>query len=321
MARLVALSLFLMLVGSAEAQTPVPAPPESVTVSGTRSRDVIQDFAHSFAAPTHFIGKIARWERGICPVAVGMPDDANAFVIARLKEVAAKAGAPISTDTACKHNIEIVFTHTPQALLDNVKKDQEDFLGYHDSPAQRDKLAAVTHPIQAWYTTATQDLKGVLQVDASQSAKPGRGLMLQLPCALLGNAGGPAMGAGALCTEYLPGVRKYESAGFKTRDGLRSDFYNIIIVADIGKIGGLELDSVSDYIAMLALTQPGSLDACPPLSSIISLLAKDCDSHAERLTDADFAYLDGAYKMNPEMALGLQQRQIADWMQQAPPGK
>jgi hypothetical protein len=300
---------------------PGNAPPESVTVSGTRSHEAIGDFARSFAAPTHFIGKIARWERGICPVTVGMPPDANAFVTARLKEIAAKAGAPLSADSACKHNIEIVFTRTPQALLDNVKKDQEDFLGYHDSPEQRDRLATVSHPIQAWYTTATQDLNGVIQVDASQSAKPGRGLLLQLPCALMHTGGGPARGPGAICDEYLPGVRKYETAGYKARDGLRSDFYNIIIVADIAKIGGLQLDSVSDYIAMLALSQPGSLDACPPLSSIVSLLAKDCDSHAERLTDADFAYLDGAYKMNPEMALGLQQRQIADRMEQAPPGK
>src|SRR5579859_3333017 len=123
MARLGMVSLMLVLA-ALPAAGQQGAPTENVTVSGTRSREPIRDFVQSFGAHTPFIGKIARWERGICPVTVGMPAGANAFVTARLKEVAAKAGAPVSTDAACKHNIEIVFTKTPQALLDNVKKDQ-----------------------------------------------------------------------------------------------------------------------------------------------------------------------------------------------------
>jgi hypothetical protein len=98
-------------------------PTENVTVSGTKSREVIQDFVNALAAQTPTMGKIARWETGICPITTGLlPRDAT-FVTERLKKVAASVGAPVSTDKACKHNIEIVFTRTPQALLDNVKKD------------------------------------------------------------------------------------------------------------------------------------------------------------------------------------------------------
>ena len=293
---------------------------ESVTVTGTKSRAVLQDFARSFAARSQIIGKIARWETGICPVTTGLPPEDAAFVTQRLKDVAARVGAPISADKACKHNIEIVFTRTPQALLDNIKKTQENFLGYHDSPEQRDRLATVTHPIQAWYTTATQDLNGVLQIDASTMTMHGPGLLVQLPCEMMSTGRGP-IGKGAICSEYWPYTRKYNSAGSRVRDGLRSDFYNVIVVADIGRIGSLQLDSASDYIALLALSQPSSLDACPSLSSILSLLARNCSSHADRLTDADVSYLEGAYRMNPEMTVGLQESQIAERMQQSLAGK
>ena len=39
-------------------------------------------------------------------------------------------GAPVSTDAKCTFNIEIIFTKTPQALLDDVKKNQPGLLGF-----------------------------------------------------------------------------------------------------------------------------------------------------------------------------------------------
>src|SRR5471030_948336 len=43
------------------------APEESVTVTGFKSREALDKFVKSFAAPTKLTGKIARWENGICP--------------------------------------------------------------------------------------------------------------------------------------------------------------------------------------------------------------------------------------------------------------
>ena len=39
-------------------------------------------------------------------------------------------------DASCKPNIEVVFTTTPQALLDNIRKGEPVFLGYHDNGSQ-----------------------------------------------------------------------------------------------------------------------------------------------------------------------------------------
>jgi hypothetical protein len=73
-------------------------PTENVTVSGTKSREVIQDFVNAFAARTQLIDKIARWETGICPITTGLPLRDSMFVTQRLKDVAATVGAPVSAD-------------------------------------------------------------------------------------------------------------------------------------------------------------------------------------------------------------------------------
>jgi hypothetical protein len=129
------LALCIAGAGVAVAQNP---PPESVTVTGTKSREVMRGFVDSTAAPTHLLGKIARCETPICPYAVGVKQAAADFVVARVKEVAEKVGAPVSTDAKCTFNAEIVFTKTPQALLDDMKKSQPTLLGYHSSSDERE---------------------------------------------------------------------------------------------------------------------------------------------------------------------------------------
>src|SRR5579872_7215266 len=94
---------------------PARAPVESVTVTAHRQTfpEVIGHFIESFAAPTRVIGKIARWEDGICPVTVGLRPAATKFVTQRVREIAGMAGAPLNANASCRPNIEIVFTTTP----------------------------------------------------------------------------------------------------------------------------------------------------------------------------------------------------------------
>ena len=76
-----------------------------------------------------------------------------------------------------------------------------------------------------------------------------------------------------------------------------SSIINVLIVADITKVGGGEIGPVADYVAMLALSEPASLDGCNALPSILDLESPDCGSRArpDRLTDSDMAYLKGLY--------------------------
>jgi hypothetical protein len=271
--------LFLPVLAAAQ-----PAP---TTAAG--SREAVDAFVDSLAVPTHMTGKIARWEKPICAVATGQQPPVTRFVTQHLIAVATAAGAPVSSDSACAANIQIIFTTTPQALLDNVRAQDTDYLGYAASGAEREKLATVTYPIQAWYSTETRDLRGRTTIDSGR------------------DRGANTAASTARVT------------GNHISEGLHSEFHHILIVVDLSKLPGQEIVPLSDYIALLALTQVQSLDGCRQLPSIVNLLVPGCASRSDHLTENDLAYLRGLYKMDQNRQFASQKSDLAGQMVQALP--
>ncbi len=303
------LLLLMVLAGAAQAQ-PAPQQTESVTVTGARSRQVLDQFVQSFAAPTPMTGKLARWEDGVCPVTVGLKPAFTKFISARVKDVAAQVGARVNAQSGCKPNIEIIFTTAPQALLDNVRKKDAAFLGYADTSAQRDALARVTHPIQAWYTSQLKDLSGKTYWESPRTVGDVSS-ELRIPC--------PPCAGGYM---NLPNaIGAVNVMGARLGDGLRSSLYHVIIVADPTRLADYEIGTLADYVAMLALAQLSSLDGCQTLPSIVNTLAKDCTRPATALTANDLGYLRGLYAMGPGRNLRGQEDAIAFQMQQQLDGK
>jgi hypothetical protein len=302
-----AVLLLMIMAGAVQAQ-PMAAPTERVTVTGARSRQVLERFVESFAAPTRLTGKLARWEDGVCPVTVGLKPAFTKFISQRVKDVAGQVDAPVNANASCKPNIEIVFTTAPQGLLDNVRKKQSTFLGYADNSAQLDALAKVTHPIQAWYTTATRDLRGNTHVDSSKVAMSG--IPVVIPC--------PDCPDGKMT---LYGISAGTVTGSRLGDGMRSSLYHVIIVADPTKLLDHGIGGLADYISLLALSQLSGLDACQPLPSIVNMLAAGCERETRSLTASDLGYLRGLYKMGPGRNLRGQEDAIAFEMQQTLDGK
>jgi hypothetical protein len=234
----------LLLAGLAGAAAQ-PAPTESVTVTGERTREEqIKSFVQSRAAPSVRLGKIARWEAGICPAATGLKPEFLRFILQRLKATAAKVGAPVNSAASCRTNVEIVFTSAPQALLDNLRKSHEDYLGYHANAAQADRLAKVNHFIQSWYATGTIDANGSVQADIKRRGMPF--CMDEPECRIM--------------TDMPPSA----VTGSRLNNGLHSGFLNVVIVAEPGKLSDQEAGALADYISVLALSQPGSLDVARP---------------------------------------------------------
>jgi len=288
---------------------------ESVTVTGTKSRHMIESFVASFVAPTHMTGKIARWESGICPVTVGQRPAAAQYVTQRLKDVAVTVEAPVNSREGCTPNIEIVFTTTPQELLDNVRQHDADYLGYAASSAEREKLAIVTRPIQAWYTTQTKDLRGTGSIDTGRSRGAGASMsnFSYVPCSGC-RGGNPA--------PIELGDAKFASvSGNRISDGMRSVLYHVLIVVDPRKLPDYEIGALADYIALLALTQLNSLDTCQQLPSIVNILAPGCERRPNSITEDDLAYLRGLYKMSSQKSLVVQRNEIADRMSEMMAGR
>jgi len=245
---------------------------ENVTVTGFKSREAINSFVKSFVVPTRMTGKIARWEDGICPLTVGQPPA------------------------------------TAQHISQHVK--DTDYLGYADTNAKREKLAMVTLPIQAWYTTQTKDLHGRGAIDSGRKRNAGATManFNAAPC------------PGCMATNRDPieleGARFVSVTGNHINDGLRSTLYHVIVVVDPRKLSGYEIATLADYIAMLALTQLNSLDVCQQQPSIVNILAPGCERKVTEITQNDLAYLRGLYKMDSDKSLVFQKNEIADRMKE-----
>src|SRR5258708_4613401 len=72
------------------AQQQAAATPENavenviVTAPRLRSERALNNFVTTHVAATPFLGKIARWKTGICPITVGLPPKLNVYISQRI---------------------------------------------------------------------------------------------------------------------------------------------------------------------------------------------------------------------------------------------
>jgi hypothetical protein len=186
------------------------------------------------------------------------------------------AGAPLDKGETCRPNILVAATSQPLELLDFLRTKRPALLGFHYK-YQAGRIATMKFPIQAWYSTATEDFYGFLNADVP---------VISWDYAQPGAAGIPG------------GV--HVSGNRAIGDGLKTEFTAAIILVDSGKMQGREIGPIADYIAMLALSQAQSYDTCQPVPTITNYLASECEAEMKpaALTDIDATYLRGLYKMD-----------------------
>jgi hypothetical protein len=278
---------------------PVPVAVTTMTSPSEIRRQAIT-FAQRFGATSVPLDQLARWTQPVCVTVQGLPADAAGLVRGRVEEVADDLGVR-KLPAGCDANIQIMFTDQPQALLDRVAAEHERLLGYWHR-RDRDRLKTVTHPIQAWYVTGT------------------------------GGGGGNVVGLTFAATGGRAGAAPTPTHGFQIDDEdnagfgptgcgdkphftacLTSEFQNVLVVVDAGKVQDLSPGLIADYVALLAMAQPKSLDSCSQLPSAIELFAKGCAGRAGRsgLTQADAAYLTALYKIDLQARKAAQQGDIA----------
>jgi hypothetical protein len=287
------------LMASAPGAQSQPLPTEKVIVSASKlaPQAALRAFVRSYAAPAPVNGKMTRWKDGICPVTTGLPQAANTLVTGRVRQVADMVGAPVGA-AGCKSNVDIVFTLHPQVLLDEVRQKTPVLLGYHDA-AQEERLATVTHPVQAWYTTQTVDLNGTTYVDDKLRNHGGFSTV---------GSFGPKYG-----NVFVPDARVEHATASRIVDSLSSELYHVVIVVDLAKVDGRTIGALSDYIAILSLAQTQTFETCQPVASITNLVSSGCDADVKtsEVTANDLAYLHGLYSIDPRSSFVVQQGEMA----------
>jgi hypothetical protein len=271
---------------------------EKLTVLGRRRDETPFEAALNFVdthAKVEHSGQYGRWVDAICPVTVGLPPALDAFVSQRIDELADLVKAPVDKRAGCRPNVEIVFTNEPQKAMDLIaEKSGGVYLGFY-SQSQKAALATVTHPVEARYITETRDPTGERTPDT------------------VGADLGLVHTHNALSQFAADAASKQVCIGSRLTRCYSSVYSNIVIVIDGKAVDGLSSEQVADYIAMVVLSHPKSVDACGSYPSILDLFAADCGAKATAsLTSSDVAFLKGVYSMDLESFANLQASSVAD---------
>jgi hypothetical protein len=321
-------SLLALVLGSTIAAAAPPAAPapqalEEVVI-GARRYDkhtletvIIPKFVESHGALSPVIGQLGRWHDPVCPQVTGLQTVAGEYVSRRIEAVARSVGAPTrSVDGKCAVNVEIVFTPTPQALVDHMAQSYRPLLGFY-YPSQQKRVTRFNRPIQAWYMTGSRSMnpsqrpvQGLSASNGSNQAQPApfhSGIVVDSPY---------TMGAG------LSGVSGM--AGSHLTKGLTSELLHVLVVADSNAVSSHSVAAISDYIAILTLTRLSSLDGCNELPSIVDLFSAGCGARPgpDAITPADTAFLRalyaGALEANLNIELGEMGHRMATAIEAQP---
>ena len=227
-----------------------------------------------------------RWSEPLCPRVKGLNDTMDNFVTARIRAVAAAVGAPHDESPNCKANVVIFFTFVPQKLVYDILRIDSRLLGFH-YPSETKKYTVFNHAIQGWYVTATRNSNGLEAIDDPQ----GFGTYAEVD-----------LGGGSL--------------GSRLRTRISALIIYATIIADIDKLKGMTIGSISDYLAVLTLTGARLSDDCSQLPSIMDLMASGCadDKRPNQITAGDLAYMRALYSVLPDTPVALERSSIEDQM-------
>jgi hypothetical protein len=268
--------------GSGDSQLPdvtvmAPIPPsEQELVGDSLYQFILHHATTHYPASDAVRGSLARWRGGraetICPVTVGLDKGYNDFLTARLRALAAYAGAPVDPDPSCKDNVRILFTTNPEKLMGEVMNWAGHTLGVR-YPHQIEKTLAYsgTHAIQGWYITANGG-QSVLNRDA----------------ALIGHL------------DLEPVWPLVTNTGLNGGGGRVAGIAGVIVVVDTTKVAGYTIGTIADYISMLVLSVVQTPDHCDPLPSILDLESSTCGAREKpaAITAGDLAFLKALYYHN-----------------------
>jgi len=275
-----------------------PRPPTAQELVG----DAVPNFVKSHSTPSRVLDQLTRWRNPVCPRATGLTDAEDRFVTARILAVAAAVGAPHDESPKCKPNVFIFFALEPEKLVQVLLKEDSRLLGFHYATETK-RLAVFNHPVQGWYVTSTRNWKGLEKMDDP--------LPLPMdPDAPPFSQGGAQLFAG----KVPPG-----DPGSRLENYASSQVVFATVIADASKLKGMTIGPISDYLAMLTLTQARFSNSCTQLSTIMDLMASGCpgDKRPDQVTAGDLAYLRALYSADLERPVELERSNIANAMLKA----
>lgn len=297
-----ALTLMLLVSGPALAQAPStpasPAPmapdhlePETAYSLGEYVDDTYQA-ARSingllFPVDGSFYPEpnYSKWKDPICLNVYGLSAAAKILVERRIKEIATQVRAPVNRDDPCTPNIIIAFTSDPAATLKSIA-DVRPYLVPGVGLIRTRVREAL--PVQAWYTNLIKDANGRVAIPSGYD------------------------------DDYFyfgsPQFTQAESMS-RLNSGISSGLGAVTIIVDTKAIMGMQLGTLADYFALLALAEARQGQGCKEVETIANLMTRDCHPalSPKQISDNDLKMLTALYSVDDERLGRLQYvRMIGD---------
>lgn len=255
----------LSATGATASPSLQPPPDEQSTIIVSGKRDSQKDLQDFVGALTPFAvgGQLSRFEKSICPVAVGLLPQQREAVANRIRRVAGSAGLRVGGKT-CVPNVVVVVTEDKNAFLRELRRTRVEYFGTLSQRKIRE-LERQPGPAVAW------QLQGP-PVNA-------RGVELHMD---------PDLGV------Y---VNRTIDPNSRLQSAARPQFDGAVVIIERQSLDGLTITQVSDYAAMRAFA---GLDATRLAKSgtptILRVLEAPMGSQvAASLTKWDFGLLRGLY--------------------------
>jgi hypothetical protein len=249
-------------VSPATAQQGQPAADDKVVVQGKSAEDAVRDFVAEVGV-TPDGTNMARWGDTVC---VGVYNLAPKYAQQMIDQVSL-VGAAIGVEPGgpgCKANVLIMADVDGDALAARLVDDHiRKFLPPATDGADLGrealrKFKTSDAPVRWWHVGQT------VLVDTGEAIARGDTVRVR--------------GAGRL------------------RDNVRQDMSHIVIILDASRIGTVSFASLSDYVAMVALSQVDADADTREYSTVLNLFNTDTGARTARMTQWDLDYLTALYE-------------------------
>ncbi|MFZ2509317.1 MAG: hypothetical protein WAW79_12695, partial [Steroidobacteraceae bacterium] len=195
---------------------------EAVLVTGQRRRQIfdqrLSTFVSAITTRSH-TESLARWQVSICPWVAGAAQDLNEYIQGRVWQVAKYAGAPLAA-LDCSPNLVIVLTPEPELLLRGWWHENPRMFNWDRGIGGINRFIQSEETVRVWYNACP--ISPVWAKSFSNRKVP--------PC----------------YTGTLGSKLTWESV---------RAIYSVIVVVDTGRIEGLTVGQLADFIAMISLVQ------------------------------------------------------------------
>ncbi len=266
---------------------------DSITVEAKKERDAADRQANAFVSAVAiqpYAQSLARWNTHICPLVAGLPRSTGEFILSRVSQIAALAGAPLAREN-CRANFYVVATREPDLLLKAWRQRDRTMFGNASEPKIRGFLHA-SGPVRVWYNADLDDVNGMpLTVD---------GLMTV---------------ASHPVGKFYPGsipVNLHARISRLQWDELR-DLATVIVIVDTRRVKGVNFGQLADYVSMIGLSEVRLDPNVGRAVSILSLFAASPEAAPPGLTPWDLAFLKALYHTDQtdKMQISMIKTQVA----------